>query len=143
MSIPHRCPVCEGRGEVGKRLAQVGSILVSEKPQRFKCHGCCATGIVWDTTFTLNPLQPWTTGEIPSIGGGSVSFSNLPFETYREKCDSCNGYVLANPEDGCKTPMVHPAIVFEPPVRDPKWTGDQNCACSPDGEPHSDACKGA
>ena len=76
MSIPHRCPVCEGRGEISKRLAQVGAVLVSAKPQRFRCHGCQSTGIVWDTTFNLNPIQPWTTGDVPMIGGGSITYTN-------------------------------------------------------------------
>lgn len=73
MSIPHRCPVCEGRGEVGKRLAQVNSVLVSQKPLRFKCHSCIGTGVVWDTTpqFGIWPNQIY-----PNIGGTTVTWNN-------------------------------------------------------------------
>jgi len=148
MSIPHKCPVCEGRGEIGKRLAQVGAILISAKPQRFRCHGCQSTGIVWDTTFNLNPIQPWTTGDVPMIGGGSITYINGHpsdlhsqwregcFETYREKCDSCGDYQLGNPGDGCKTPMMHPALVLEPLG----YPGGNTCGCPKKG-PHTDKCK--
>ena len=147
MSIPHKCPVCEGRGEIGKRLAQVGAILISAKPQRFRCHGCQATGIVWDTTFTLNPLQPWTTGDVPMIGGGSISYINGHpsdlnrqwlegcFDTYREKCDSCGDYQLGNPGDGCKTPMTHPALVLEP-LTGFQEINDGVAKCRECGEPY-------
>lgn len=82
MSIPHRCPICEGRGEVGPRLAQTGAELISKKPQRFECHGCARTGIVWDHSFQLNiaptvtpqPIvtKPW----INDYPGPSVTWIN-------------------------------------------------------------------
>lgn len=56
MSIPHRCPICEGRGEVGKHLAQTDAQLISKKPLRFACHGCNRTGIIWEFSFTPDVL---------------------------------------------------------------------------------------
>lgn len=184
MSIPHKCPVCEGRGEVGKRLAQVGAVLISAKPQRFRCHGCQATGIVWDTTFNLNPIQPWTTGEIPMIGGGGITYTNggpapqhlqtewregiveindgvskcrdcsVPYHMEAPRscrnfkqhgttknprpCEDCTGPLDKEPNLGCQLPGEHSRAS----ERDPSWTGGYDCACTPDGEPHSDACKG-
>ena len=80
MSIPHRCPICEGRGEVGQRLAQTGAELISKKPMRFACHGCNKTGIVWDQSFVLNlptiqPNTPWVNPG-PTWGDGTVSSNN-------------------------------------------------------------------
>ena len=181
MSIPHKCPVCEGRGEIGKRLAQVGAILISAKPQRFRCHGCQATGIVWDTTFNLNPIQPWTTGDTPTIGGSTISYSNGQLGFTSEwlegnieindgvaKCKDCGNAAYVEAPRSCRTPKLHGATVNEQlcedctgPLnkepnlacqlpgehsraseRDPSWTGGYDCACTPDGESHSDACKG-
>lgn len=72
MSIPHRCPVCEGRGEIGKRLAQVNSVLVSQKPLRFKCHSCLGAGVVWDNTVNFgwypNQLYPFTSTVVATNG---------------------------------------------------------------------------
>ena len=185
MSIPHKCPVCEGRGEVGKRLAQVGAILISAKPQRFRCHGCYATGIVWDTSFNLSPgVIPWgTTDQMPTIGGGSITYTNdgdarLPYvqTEWREsnveinvtKCKDCGNAAYVEAPRSCRTPKLHGATVNEQlcedctgPLnkepnlacqipgdhsraseRDPSWTGGYDCACTPDGEPHSAACAG-
>lgn len=184
MSIPHKCPVCEGRGEIGKRLAQVGAILISAKPQRFRCHGCHATGIVWDTSFNLSPgVIPWgTTDQMPTIGGSSISYINgrqdftsewvggnveisdgvtkckdCSHPVYIEAprscktqrlhgttenarpCDDCTGPLNKEPNYGCELPGQH----SQASERDPSWTGGYDCACTPDGEPHSKACKGA
>jgi len=136
MSIPHKCPVCEGRGEIGKRLAQAGAILISAEPQRFRCHGCCATGIVWDTTFNLTPLSPWVTGGTPTIGGGSITHTNGVLAHPYVQSEWQEGIVEIN---ACQTPGDHSRAS----ERDPSWTGGYDCACSPDGEPHSDNCKGA
>ena len=120
MSIPHKCPVCEGRGEIGKRLAQVGAILISAKPQRFRCHGCQSTGIVWDTTFNLNPIQPWTTGDTPIIGGGTISYingqpgftsewleGNIEINDGVAKCRDCDNPAYIVAPRSCRTPRLH------------------------------------
>lgn len=138
MNIPHRCPICEGRGEVGKRLAQTGSVLISAKPQRFRCHGCYGTGIVWDQTFQINPIVPLTPWQPigPTWGTGDLTISN----------SDCPGIVnpqnnpFSNPKlipgkDGVLTPQV--------PLTDHEKLRGLSCACSPYGEPHSDDCKGS
>ena len=154
MSIPHKCPVCEGRGEIGKRLAQVGAILISAKPQRFRCHGCYATGIVWDTSFNLSPgVIPWgTTDQMPTIGGGSITYTNdgdatLPYvqTEWREsnveindgvtRCKDCEEPLYLHPAKGCQRKSSH-SKQFDVPK-------GSSCACSPIGEEHSDNCKGA
>ncbi len=71
MSSPHKCPICEGKGEVTRKLAQVGSVVVCQKPLLFRCHGCQGQGLLWDpapliTLPTVQPIDPnitpyWTT----------------------------------------------------------------------------------
>lgn len=124
MNIPHRCPVCEGRGEVGKRLAQVNSVIVSTKPLRFRCHSCHGTGIVWDTTFNfpLTPFQPYTsTGDCPGIVNPSpiISWNNPKI----------------GPDGSPLVPLTTGTFGGDP------GKNGNNCACSPWGEPHSDNCK--
>ena len=108
MSIPHKCPVCEGKGEVKKRLAQVGSVLVSEpkKPIRFRCHGCTGTGIIWDHTFNfINIPSVWSQHDQP--------YGDITYHTNSE----CPGIVdpantvFSNPKlapnaDGVLEPIV-------------------------------------
>lgn len=146
MNIPHRCPICEGRGEIGKRLAQVGSVLVSEKPLRFKCHGCLGTGIVWDQTFQITypnvlpyitniptwnnpkldengtPVVPFTTG----VGIEPFTINSNPWRLITDHiCGS-----ISNPPRFCK-------YCF-----DTKRYNGASCSCSPEGMPHSQNCKG-
>ncbi len=110
MNIPHKCPVCEGKGEVKKRLAQVGSVLVSEpkKPMRFRCHGCVGTGVVWEFAFVNIPsvwtrLQTsgdvtYTNGECPGIvNPDNDVFSNPGFEFVSDHI--CGR--MANPPKRC------------------------------------------
>jgi len=114
MSIPHRCPICEGRGEVGKRLAQVGAVLISEKPQRFRCHGCMGTGIVWDQTFTITPPQPFVPIG-PTWGSTTIDQRSLDAAVGRNpiigdgvaKCPSCNEPLYMEPAKGCQRTSSH------------------------------------
>jgi hypothetical protein len=70
MNTPHKCPICEGRGELGKKLAQVGSVVVSQKPFRVRCHGCFGAGIIWGWNIDYAPPipitpTPWVTNPEP------------------------------------------------------------------------------
>jgi len=97
-SSPHKCPICEGKGEVTRKLAQVGSVVVQQKPLLFRCHGCQGQGLIWDPapsftfpTIDLNPPinnQPfWTNNNnCPGIvnpdnqiviNGGDLSYDSL------------------------------------------------------------------
>lgn len=62
MNQPHKCPICEGKGEITKKLAQVGSVVVCKKPLLFRCHGCQGAGLIWDQQIliTPQPFQPFT-----------------------------------------------------------------------------------
>lgn len=158
MSIPHRCPICEGRGEVGPRLAQTGAELISKKPQRFVCHGCNKTGIVWDNSFhiTLNPPQPSPNPYVPYTPNTSPQW---PDGTIISNNGDCPGII--NPkfgilDDGTVGPVVpmgelvtdHICGSHHNPPSFCKYCFDQrryngaNCSCSPEGMPHSEECKG-
>ncbi len=55
---PHRCPVCEGSGVyIGCESTGTCSPTRASHP----CHGCNASGIVWDGGFvgTLPPSDPY------------------------------------------------------------------------------------
>ena len=57
MSIPHRCPVCEGRGHVHAGFYDVppGQSFSSGETANQTCSACNGTGLVWSneiqTTF--------------------------------------------------------------------------------------------
>lgn len=148
MSIPHRCPICEGRGEVGKRLAQTGAELISKNPLRFACHGCAKTGIIWDHSFKIdiqttpapapNPFQPiitplpyypphqWPPNDTTTVSlGGGVMTANQPELVTDHICSSHR-----NPPAFCK-------YCF-----DQRRYNGSSCSCSPEGMPHSEECKG-
>jgi hypothetical protein len=123
MAIPHRCPICEGRGEVGKRLAKTGSVLVSEKPQRFQCHGCTGTGIIWDQTFQLDvqpaplTIQPWIPNNItysnvtntlkPNTARQHTTGFLQPVEDGVAKCKDCKEPLYMEPAKGCQRASSH------------------------------------
>lgn len=129
MAIPHRCPICEGRGEVGKRLAQVGSVLVSEKPQRFRCHGCHGAGIIWDYSVNVEPqqpinIQPWVPNTTPQWPDGTIISTNKgdcpgivnsqhttgylqPVEDGVARCSDCKEPLYKEPAKGCQRASSH------------------------------------
>ena len=48
MSIPYKCPICEGRGLVPNSFYSVGvNYYVSSSVTPEKCKSCNGTGIVW------------------------------------------------------------------------------------------------
>lgn len=145
MGIPHRCPVCEGRGEVGKRLAQVGSVVVSQKPLRYRCHSCHGTGVIWDNTFTLQTpnlpfIQTWNNPKIGPDGSPVVPLtlgdgvSPLTFSA------STNLGWNFTSDHICPSHEV-PRRLCDFCVQNKRYDG-ASCACSPEGMPHSVECKG-
>lgn len=121
MNIPHRCPICEGRGEVGKALAQTGAILVCQKPQRFRCHGCQGTGIIWEVVFGFNNLPYIQTWNLPKIGpdgspvvpltvgDGVMPLTSTwgPLSDGVARCESCNEPIYMAPGSGCQRTSSH------------------------------------
>lgn len=120
MSIPHRCPICEGRGEVGPRLAQTGAELISKKPQRFECHGCARTGIVWDHSFQLN-IAPTVTPQ-PIISKPWIS-------PYQPEITWINNQ---QNDDGS-------SVMFVGTNLHPRGEGN-TCGCPRYGDEHTDEC---
>jgi hypothetical protein len=65
MTTPHKCPVCNGKGELGRKKARSNATVLrtetnkNGKPRQvFQCHACIGTGVLWDfNTFTTSPLQ--------------------------------------------------------------------------------------
>ena len=110
MSIPHRCPVCEGRGEVGKKLAQINSILISQKPLRFKCHGCSGTGIVWHMIYTFGPWEVINTKIGPDGTPVIPMGPNITWTTARmdlPPCTYCGQTVFGPPGSDCQNLLGH------------------------------------
>jgi len=110
-SSPHKCPICEGKGEVTRKLAQVGSVVVQQKPLLFRCHGCQGQGLIWDPaptiTFPMGDLNPpinnqpfWTTGN-------RYTLSNSPIQDGVIKCEDCKEPLYMNPAKGCKRASSH------------------------------------
>lgn len=50
MAIPHKCPVCYGRGTVSKPPHIPGDQLTwsSSTQATYDCHACNGTGVVWE-----------------------------------------------------------------------------------------------
>ena len=112
MNEPHKCPICEGKGELTKRLAQVGSVVVQKKPLLFRCHGCQGAGLIWDNLFQITipnspQIQPWQ----PSIGPTWISNGGV-FSTQDgvAKCDSCNEPIYMQPAKDCKRTSSHSTL---------------------------------
>lgn len=48
MSIPHKCPVCDGQGIVSRPPYLAGDVETWEDSQTsYPCRACNGTGIVW------------------------------------------------------------------------------------------------
>lgn len=156
MNIPHRCPVCDGSGELKKKRAKSNAFQVVGNAKRFVCHGCQGTGIVWELVINPDPQpQPYIT--IPSVQTWSIGDGVA-------KCADCKEPIFAQPAKGCKYPSSHsflgervdqPQIITDhicgsasnPPkfcqycFDQGRYYGSQ-CSCSPQGMPHSEDCKG-
>jgi len=105
MNVPHRCPTCSGRGEIKKKRAQVGSVVVSQDPLRFRCHSCYGTGVVWDTTVSFQPFTTtWIKPDQPNSDGFTIS-NTL-------KCGSCNLPSNTPAPHNCQTPLNHTMMFF-------------------------------
>lgn len=59
--IPHRCPVCEGKGLVPDwfYLVQIGGTPISSGVGNVPCRSCQGTGIVWSTIETNTEIKPY------------------------------------------------------------------------------------
>lgn len=44
-ATPHKCPVCEGRGNVAADFYGVPGVSIGANPQQ--CRSCFGTGILW------------------------------------------------------------------------------------------------
>lgn len=124
MNIPHKCPICEGRGEIKKNLAQVNSVVVSTKPLRFRCHGCGGIGMVWE--FVAQPFSPWIS-PLPPFGTTCGVVDLLP------KCDSCQESFLSPPGKDCQNFMGHVQSY------NIAYPGGNTCGCPRLG-PHTPEC---
>ena len=151
MSQTERCPVCEGRGEL-TRLRARGDCAVSPYTKgMFLCHRCNGFGtidnLLGTTTWTTpapnsNPIV--TTGIIPtggvSIGGTSPNTEWINYKTDDYTLSSIPAVEVHVGEGGCVYALDDngEANTYLGVLVD-----GASCACSPEGESHSDDCKGA
>src|SRR5208283_3367950 len=66
LSIPHKCPVCNGRGKVPAGFYGDKGIDASESP----CRSCHGSGLVWSNDWSMlpypgPPIQPWPPTTVP------------------------------------------------------------------------------
>lgn len=66
MMIPHKCPVCDGTGEVS-RSPWVAGYVYGRSSSDCDCHACNGTGIVWEkdsrqTNVNIYPEVKQTNG---------------------------------------------------------------------------------
>lgn len=61
MSIPHKCPVCVGSGQVPVINANQQFTTGGTYPQTQTCTSCSGSGIVWEVDFSVtpNPVNPF------------------------------------------------------------------------------------
>jgi len=52
MSIPHKCPVCEGTGEVVRNRP-----VEATAPMPQTCNACSGTGVVWEVQKAAFPWE--------------------------------------------------------------------------------------
>lgn len=83
MSVPFKCPICNGRGTV--HMEGNTSTALPTKT----CHGCGGTGIVWSPD--LGPVLPIITPAYPM---------------YQQPCPYCHQYPPACP--GIHITCKHP-----------------------------------
>ncbi len=62
MSIPHRCPVCEGRGVVRSGFYNTNPYYASSSISDEKCRTCFGTGILWEfEPISIQSTLVWKT----------------------------------------------------------------------------------
>lgn len=68
MNTPHKCPICNGKGEIGKNKAKHDAVPVysaiknGRKIQVFTCHGCLGMGLIWQWKLQPEiapPIKPY------------------------------------------------------------------------------------
>lgn len=131
--IPHACPVCKGKGEVGPKLAQFEAQPKYDKAAIYACHVCGGSCLIWEIREEeelpplINVQMPPST-LIPSI------FTPLPQQPY----------TIGDPPYGVTWTCGIGDQTFKA-ANSPAWNlGSINgggCACSPPGYPHHDNCK--
>jgi hypothetical protein len=136
--IPHACPVCKGRGEVEKAIAQHEAQPKYEGSEIYACHVCGGSCLIWEIREEeVEP--PLLTGiQLPP----TILTPNLP------NIGLPQPYTVGDPP----YPYSITWASNNPPGSDklqannsPAWKmlgiNDGGCACSPPGHPHHDNCK--
>jgi DnaJ-class molecular chaperone len=88
MNAPHRCPVCKGKGEIGRKKAKHDAVPFKTiatkkgKPRQiFKCHVCAGNGVLWDLNITIYPTT------INDMGAGCAC--SPKGESHSDDCKGC------------------------------------------------------
>jgi len=164
--IPHACPVCKGKGEVGKDLAQHEAQEKYEGLHIYACHVCGGSCLIWEIREEDEPVQPDITQiqfpptilnpNIPNLPNIGLPQSYPPYgvtwtsATNRPpELGKFQGY-NASPAWNFKEQMVTDHICGSMQLTPQfcKYCFEQRryngagCSCSPEGMPHSQECKG-
>lgn len=67
MSTPHKCPVCEGSGQI-----QIAPVTTDAGTRA--CHACDGKGIVWSPDVTWEREAPWVAPSVPPYFGPCTMF---------------------------------------------------------------------
>ena len=64
MATPHKCPLCNGTGLVGRNPYIAGDVQEwsDSSSGPWQCHGCYGSGIVWEPTEILTSGVRHNTG---------------------------------------------------------------------------------
>lgn len=89
--IPHKCPVCEGRG---KMLATFYGESTNEMSGLVNCKSCYGTGIIWD--FSTTPYVPYIQPTITPIHPINPQYPINPIDPpYYTTCHSNKAQLVA------------------------------------------------
>jgi hypothetical protein len=164
--IPHACPVCKGRGEIGAEQAQHEAQPKYEGQSIYACHVCGGSCLIWEMREEDEEVVPPLTQiqlpptiispNLPNIGLPQLPYTvGDPTDPYRVTWASATN----NLPEGLKS-YNSPGWSFTQPMTDhicgsiqitPKFCNvcfqggryvGAKCSCSPEGMPHSEDCKG-
>ena len=167
--IPHACPVCKGRGEIGAEQAQHEAQPKYEGTSIYACHVCGGSCLIWEMREEDEEVvPPLTQIQLPPTIL-SPNIPNLPNVglpqpyTIGDPLDPCRvtwaTNIRASGDGGLKS-YNSPSWDFTHPMTDHICGGMHNppafckycfetkrydgasCSCSPEGMPHSGDCKG-
>jgi hypothetical protein len=159
--IPHACPVCKGRGEIGMDQAQHGAEAKYTGFSIYACHVCSGSCLIWEIREEEVEKTPDLTGIQlpPSILTPTIQqpiqqtyppygvtwTSNVPPGFDASKIQTFNEITGDGNTCGCPKKGPHTIAcmsTWNPRPADPAKNGS-NCACAPWGQPHHDNCKAA